>query len=75
MPIFFLVAGSIAIFSAVFANRLGLDGLPGWGKGRLSLLIIGLVAYGISALGHFAPGFLIHTERGENIRGKGPGNP
>jgi len=70
MPIFFLVAGSIAIFIAVFANRLGLDSSPGWGRGRLALLIIGLVAYGVSALGYLSKWFLIPPERRENIRTK-----
>ncbi len=46
--------GSIAIVIAVFAYRLGLARSPGWGSGRLILLILGLVAYGVSALSYLA---------------------
>ena len=49
IALIFLVAGSIVILTAVFASQLGLDRSPGWGSGRLILLIIGLIAYGISA--------------------------
>jgi hypothetical protein len=50
MSIFLLVAGSLAILIAIFANRLGFDSSPGWGSDRLALLVFGLVAYGVSAL-------------------------
>ena len=70
MSIFFLAVGSLAIFIAVFANRLGLDSSPGWGRGCLALLIIGLVAYGISALGYLSKKFMVHPEGRENTRSK-----
>jgi hypothetical protein len=66
MSKFFLVTGSLAIFLAIFANRLGLDSSPGWGRGRLALLFIGLVAYGISALSYFAKRFLTREGSRQN---------
>jgi hypothetical protein len=39
---------------AVLANQLGLDNNPGWGMGRIALFIIGLIAYGLSALSYLA---------------------
>ena len=67
MSIFFLAAGSIAIFIAVFANRLGFDSSPGWGRGRLALLFIGLLCYGISALMYIVKRYLIRQEQKQKI--------
>ncbi len=51
---------------AVFASQLGLDRSPGWGSGRLILLIIGLIAYGIAAV--------IYLPRKYSIRGNADKN-
>ena len=61
MSIFFLVAGSIAILVAIFADRLGLAGSSGWGSGRLALLFIGLIAYGVSAVSYLAKKYLTRS--------------
>ncbi|MCJ7432804.1 MAG: hypothetical protein MUO77_04885 [Anaerolineales bacterium] len=53
LPIF-LVIGGIALSLAIFADHLGLDYSPGWGSGRLTLLLIGLVIYGFLALNYFS---------------------
>jgi hypothetical protein len=70
MSILFLAAGSIAIFIAIFANRLGFDRSPGWGRGRLALLFIGLICYGISALGPVVKRYLIRREQNQRIASK-----
>ena len=62
MFLIFLIIGSIVLFLAIFANRLGLDHSPGWGSGRLALLFIGLVIYGISALGYLSKKISIFSD-------------
>ncbi|HLO30150.1 MAG TPA: hypothetical protein VK249_13485, partial [Anaerolineales bacterium] len=39
----FLIISILIFGTAVFANQLGLDSNPGWGKGRIALLTFGLV--------------------------------
>lgn len=66
MSIFLLVAGSLAILIAVFANRLGFDSSPGWGRERLALLLFGLAAYGASALIYSSKKLLTRKESKPN---------
>lgn len=46
--VFFLVGGAV-IAAAVFAEAIGLDNDPGWGKGRIAILVFGVfvIAWGI----------------------------
>jgi hypothetical protein len=39
----FLTAGMLIVGLAVFAKQFGLDPNPGWGKGRLALLVFGML--------------------------------
>lgn len=43
-----LISGLIIIAIALFAQLLGLDNDPGWGKGRFILLIVGILTAGVS---------------------------
>jgi hypothetical protein len=45
---FFLIGGAI-IAAALFADVIGLDNDPGWGKGRIAILVFGMlvIAWGI----------------------------
>jgi hypothetical protein len=63
----FLIIGSAALFLAIFANRLSLDYSPGWGSGRLALLLIGLVMYGILVLSYFSKNTLIIRDANKKI--------
>ena len=39
----FLIIGTLILGMTIFAREIGLDPNPGWGKGRIALLIFGLV--------------------------------
>src|SRR6266545_4107893 len=39
----FLIIGALIVGMAIFAHKFGLDPNPGWGKGRIVLLILGIV--------------------------------
>ena len=49
--VFFVLGGAI-IAAAFFAEAVGLDNDPGWGKGRIALLVFGIL---ILASGIFYP--------------------
>jgi hypothetical protein len=42
-PLIFIIIGLAIMVTAFFADKLGLDPSPGWGKMRIALLIFGLI--------------------------------
>lgn len=42
IPILFVIVGLALVGTAVFADALGLDQYAGWGRGRVTLLILGI---------------------------------
>lgn len=46
----FLIAGTVSCFLAVFAEQVGIDNDAGWGKGRIILLVLGLMFFLVTIL-------------------------
>ena len=43
LPILFLIGGIAIMLTAIFAQALGLDRAAGWGRGRVAILLIGML--------------------------------
>lgn len=51
--LFFLLLGGIIAAAAFFAEQIGLDNDAGWGRGRIVLLLVGVLFLAIGILEHF----------------------
>jgi hypothetical protein len=49
IPFFLFVSGLAIAFAAIFANALGLDERPGWGRVRIAVLIFSVLLVALSA--------------------------
>lgn len=50
IPLIGLIDGAALLLIAIFAPQLGIDPNSGWGKGRLALLIVGVIVFLVTAL-------------------------
>ncbi len=64
-----VVAGVLASATAILAAQLGLDRSPGWGRGRLALLVLGLVLCVAGTLLYYL------GNRSDRGAGKSPSTP
>lgn len=57
---FFLLFGGIFLGAAFFAEFIGLDNDPGWGRGRMLLLLIGILIVALGAFHYLFTEKVIH---------------
>ena len=55
VPLLFVLGGLVTALVAVFAERLGIDSSAGWGRGRIALLVAGILITLIAALAWRGP--------------------
>ncbi len=65
--VFILVLALILMAAALFAERLGLDNDPGWGRGRMTLLLAGLVGAFCALVVYFRPFIQQRLSKAESV--------
>lgn len=67
--LFFLFLGGTVVAAAFFAEQIGLDNDAGWGRGRIVLLLTGVLFFAIGILEHFFTHGSLSTSVLRKIRG------